>query len=56
MASKKFSNKVLETSFNIPTSIGMWKEVKKHQSNMSHYIRSLIMNDMQIDVHGNKLK
>lgn len=50
---KKFSTKVMEYPIPLYVSKGMYLAIKK-QGNMSNYLRTLVCNDLKIDMFGNK--
>lgn len=59
MSAKKFSNKVMEFPVTVFVSKGMYqvlKELKKKTGeSYSNYIRTLIMNDQNIDYNGKEI-
>ncbi len=51
---KKFSSKTMDVSLKPLVSIGIYRAVKKKTTNISEYIRNLIMNDLNIDELGHE--
>jgi hypothetical protein len=58
MSVKRFSNKIMEVPVTVKVSTGMFKKLRERKNSEgeshSNYIRTLIMNDLNIDYNGNK--